>query len=266
MATVCWHLDELSGSSLTLRLYQPASGSIANGADGDAMTESGDGLFSATVVESLTGWHKAYADRSSVAVATGWVNMSEASPVVNEALCPTVVDMQAAVAAALVAYNGPTKAELDAAQASIEASIGASAGEVTSISEAALQQLANNGVHFTQPLGQGNKVTIVCGMDYDHDDSRALNWTDAHSAWPVLSGATITVEVKRRDGNISRTFIGSVVTATGETKQIRLQLTAAETSTLEPGGYSYGIKATLSSGTIVDLVGPRKTWEVTTLA
>lgn len=86
METVRWHLDELSGSTLTLRLYPRTSGSIANGAGGDVMTESGDGLFSATVAESLTGWHKAYADRSSAPVATGWVNMSDASPVVDEAV------------------------------------------------------------------------------------------------------------------------------------------------------------------------------------
>src|SRR5688572_14820279 len=93
MATVRWHLDELTGSTLTLRLYPLTSGSIANGASGDAMTESGDGLFSATVAESLTGWHKAYADEAGVPVATAWVNMSDANPVVNEA----VVDATALV-------------------------------------------------------------------------------------------------------------------------------------------------------------------------
>lgn len=83
MATVKWHLDELTGETLTLRLYPLGSGTIAN-TGGDAMTESGDGLFSATVGETLTGWHKTYADRSSVPVATGFVNMSDASPVVVE--------------------------------------------------------------------------------------------------------------------------------------------------------------------------------------
>lgn len=86
MATVRWHLDELSGSTLTLRLYPLTSGSIANGVGGDAMTESGDGLFSATVAESLSGWHAAYADRSGVPVAKGWVNMDSATPVVVETI------------------------------------------------------------------------------------------------------------------------------------------------------------------------------------
>lgn len=97
MATVRWHLDELTGSTLTLRLYPLTSGSIANGASGDAMTESGDGLFTATVAESLTGWHKAYADRSGVPVATGWVNMSDASLVVNEAVAATSAPTQVVI-------------------------------------------------------------------------------------------------------------------------------------------------------------------------
>lgn len=74
MATVNWHLDELTGSTLTLRLYPLGSGTIAN-AGGDVMSEAGDGLFSATVAETLTGWHKAYADRSGVPVAEDYVQM-----------------------------------------------------------------------------------------------------------------------------------------------------------------------------------------------
>ena len=86
MATVRWHIDALSGSTLTLRLYPQASGSIANGAGGDAMTEAGDGLFTATVAETLTGWHKASADKSGSPVWEGWVDMSAASPVVVETI------------------------------------------------------------------------------------------------------------------------------------------------------------------------------------
>lgn len=85
MATVRWHLDELSGATLTLRLYPLTSGTIAN-TGGDAMTESGAGLFAATVSESLNGWHKAYADEAGEVSASGFVNMSDASPVVVESV------------------------------------------------------------------------------------------------------------------------------------------------------------------------------------
>lgn len=90
MPNVSWHLDEFSGSTLTLRLYPLGSGSIAN-TGGDAMTESGDGLFVANVAEDLVGWHKAYADRSGAPVATGWVDMTNGQQVVNEA----VIDLSA---------------------------------------------------------------------------------------------------------------------------------------------------------------------------
>jgi hypothetical protein len=84
MATVRWHLDELTGETLTLRLYSPTSGTIAN-TGGDVMTEAGDGLFSATVGETLTGWYKAYADDDGGDVAaSGWINMSDANPIVVE--------------------------------------------------------------------------------------------------------------------------------------------------------------------------------------
>lgn len=90
MANVYWHLDPLSGSTLTLRLYPLTSGTIAN-AGGDEMAESGDGLFVANVAEDLDGWHKAYADRNGAPVATGWVDMTNGQHVVNEA----VIDLSA---------------------------------------------------------------------------------------------------------------------------------------------------------------------------
>lgn len=89
--TVKWHLDELTGVTLTLRLQALGSGVTAN-TGGDGMTESGDGLFSATVAEDLTGWHKAYAEEAGEPVASGFVDMSEASPVVIENPTSTTVN------------------------------------------------------------------------------------------------------------------------------------------------------------------------------
>jgi hypothetical protein len=83
---VSWHLFELHGSTLSLFLYPPTTITIANGNGGDAMTETGNGMFKATVAESLTGWHKAYAIRAGVPVATAWVNMNDAAPVVVETI------------------------------------------------------------------------------------------------------------------------------------------------------------------------------------
>lgn len=88
MATVSWHRPELTGVTLSLFLKSPTSSTVAN-TGGDACTES-NGLFTATVAESLTGWYFAELRESPYAladvVATGWVNMSAASPVVVETI------------------------------------------------------------------------------------------------------------------------------------------------------------------------------------
>lgn len=89
MATVHWHRKELTGATLTLKLYPLTSSDIANGVSGDVMTEAG-GLFSATVEETLTGWHKAYAEVGGAIRADGWVNMDDPEPVVNEAVAGTL--------------------------------------------------------------------------------------------------------------------------------------------------------------------------------
>lgn len=85
MATVRWHRKELSGQTLTLLLVPLASDTTANGDGADTLTEGSNGSFTATVAESLTGWHMAYAHNASMQVrASGFVNMSDASPVVVE--------------------------------------------------------------------------------------------------------------------------------------------------------------------------------------
>lgn len=142
------------------------------------------------------------------------------------------------------------------------ATVGSDGDEVGSFSEAALQQLAANGINVNQPIGASQAVTIVAGMDYSHLDGRSLNWTDPSGNWPSLTGATITVEVRRKSENITKTFTGSVVSAT----QVRLQLTDTQTADFSIGEWTYGVKATLSGGNVVDLVGPKRRWEVATLA
>jgi len=140
VATVYWHHDELSGASLTLRLYPLTSGTLANGVSGDTMTEAGDGLFSVAVDEPLVGWHKAYAVEGGSIVASGFVDMSLAAPVVVEN----------------VAYDPPTKAELDEAVSGIA-------------TEAAAQVVAAIGsrsVTVTSSVLASGKVILVAGDTY----------------------------------------------------------------------------------------------------
>jgi hypothetical protein len=89
MATVRWHLDELTGATLVLRLVNLTTGAISNGAGDDELEEGSNGLRTASVEESLSGWHKAYADEGGEVSASGFVNMSEASPVVVETIAST---------------------------------------------------------------------------------------------------------------------------------------------------------------------------------
>lgn len=108
------------------------------------------------------------------------------------------------------------------------------------------------------PFTQTGAVHILTGNDYHASDSRDLNWTDGASAWPDLTGAAISLRISRTSGDTAyATFAGSVVTATGSSKKVRVQLTATNTATLTPGANYYAVQATLSSGRIVTLAhGP----------
>jgi hypothetical protein len=232
MASVILKSKALSGLTLTLQLYPLSSGTIAN-TGGDALTETTNGHFEATVAETLTGVYSAEVLNGSAVVYEGFVNMT---------YDPAYID-------------DPT--QLGPALDDIEATI-------TSFSAAALQQLQAAPIVVTQPLGPNAAVTITRGMDYNEDDNRAIVWTDSAAAWPVLTSATITVYVwgKSSQGRPLKVFSGSVKTATGGTKQVQLELTAAQTTGMAAGDWVYGVKAVLASGTTIDLIRPVHQWKV----
>lgn len=104
-------------------------------------------------------------------------------------------------------------------------------------------------------VGQHGDIEIVRGDDYSNSDSRAIDWTDADDTWPTLTSATVTAYFgKAVGGTVVFSKSGSVVTATGTGKKVRLELTAAETAALSLRSYSLAVVATLSSGRIVTLV------------
>ena len=103
-------------------------------------------------------------------------------------------------------------------------------------------------VTVTNPVAQSGNVTTYMGDDYNNTDGRALEWTQSSGdGWPTsLSGATIAVYIEDE-----ATFAGEVVTPTGDSKKIRLELTASETNSI-PGSengntYNFQIVATHSS-------------------
>lgn len=67
-----------TGLALTVELYPQGSDTIANGA-GDSLTEATNrkGLYTATVAETLSGWHTAHVKLSGAVIAAGDVFLTD---------------------------------------------------------------------------------------------------------------------------------------------------------------------------------------------
>lgn len=116
--------------------------------------------------------------------------------------------------------------------------------------DAAISSRAASGagvVTLISPVALGGDLSIVRGDDYNNTDGRALEWstTDA-STWPDLTGAAILFTAKNSSGG-TLVKAGIVVTPTGATKKVRVELTAAETGALVTGknAYAFDVQATL---------------------
>lgn len=111
-------------------------------------------------------------------------------------------------------------------------------------------------ITYTGPVATSGDVTIVHGDDYNNTDSRALEWSTTDTAtWPDLTAATITLTVKAHAGGAAElTKTGTVVTPTGATKKVRVELTAANTTSLALGSHKFDVQATLASGRIATLI------------
>lgn len=108
---------------------------------------------------------------------------------------------------------------------------------------------SGGSVTYTGPVAISDDATIVRGMDYYSADGRALEWsTTLEATWPTLTGATINFYSSLLDK------AGTVVTGTGATKKVRVELSAAETLAATLGTAAFKVVATLSNGHKVDLV------------
>lgn len=114
-------------------------------------------------------------------------------------------------------------------------------------------RMATGGaVTYAGPVATAGLVSLVKGDDYDQDESRALNWTTTDaSTWPTLTGATVTLTLRTGTKVLSKA--GSVVTGTGASKHVRVELTNAETSTLQVGKGEFDLAAVLSNSRRVTL-------------
>jgi hypothetical protein len=110
-------------------------------------------------------------------------------------------------------------------------------------------------------LDNGQYLILVRGDDYNIASGQALEWTDPRGNWPTLTSATITLTIRAKEddgsgGDVVLTQAGSVVTATGDDKQVRVEPLYAKTSLLEPGNkeFLFDVQAVLTGGERVTLI------------
>lgn len=191
----------------------------------------------------------------------------------------TAANVRTQADAALADYDGPTKAELDAAESNIRGADGDTlktiSDQVDGISAASIaaavwnrltsaltttgsigawllseiaatrnrvNALSASIVTVTSPVALSGDVEIVQGDDYSATDGRSLLWRDSGGTWLNLTGATVTVAIG------SWTKAGTVLDAGTSAQGVQLQLTAAETAALDVGRMACGVRATGAVG------------------
>ena len=167
-------LPFFSGQTLTLELYPSGSSAIANGA-GDSLTET-DGLFAATVTESLTGWHVAVIKSGSTVIYTESVKLGASTVVID-----------------------PT-AQLSAEIAAIEGG-GGSVTYVNPLSAGDVQR--SEGTAITAYVDEVSPITISAV-------------TDAAGVAVDLSALTIAVHIEDQYRQVVETIADADIDITGD--------------------------------------------------
>lgn len=100
------------------------------------------------------------------------------------------------------------------------------------------------------PVAATGESTIYRGDAYASADSRQLPWTITNaSSYPDLTGATITLYATNTANKSAHfTASGSVVTPTGSTRAVLVQLTSEQTIALLDGEYAYSVVAVPTTG------------------
>ena len=112
---------------------------------------------------------------------------------------------------------------------------------------AALGKIGNGRITTVSPVSQSGSISLIRGDDYSAGDGRALEWVDASSVWPELSGVvTFTCDKVQATGEI--------ITATGSNKKIQFELTAAQTIQLNSLSTKFSVKMVQGDGETITLV------------
>lgn len=229
----------VSGWELTLELYPLAGGAIVNGAGGDAFTqpdaETQPYFYTAAVTHSLSGWHWAMVKRGTPVILQELVRLDGGDLVLGEYL-----------------------AHLDVPVSQV------SEGILPALTAALAQLVPNPAAVVVSMPGVVNgrlNYPLIVGDSYLAAHGRALTFSS--SAWPDLTGAAVQL-LARKPGKGTQptiTITGSVATPSGPAV-VRFEPTAADTAQYVPGQYRFGVKATLSDGTVATLIDPETLLDV----
>lgn len=108
-------------------------------------------------------------------------------------------------------------------------------------------RLATNTIIATTPiLDAGGNIRLLVGDDYYAADGQSLDWTN--TAWPTLTGGTITLRVKIT--NTTLTFTGSVTSP----QVARIELSRAQIDTIGTGTWRSKLECTLANGHVFTLL------------
>jgi len=108
----------------------------------------------------------------------------------------------------------------------------------------------------TVPIAVNGTISLMQSTDYAASETRSLDWTTSNAGtWPDLTTATILF-VAKPQASVTRpgfSISGSVVTPSGATKHVRVEIPAAVTAAVSAGTYDYQVRATFTNTHVVPL-------------
>lgn len=135
---------------------------------------------------------------------------------------------------------------------------------VGSFNSAALNELATSEIEAVGVLTPGGGIKVIQGDDYIRDqitltELTSEDWPDLSPAGTVVSLEAIHVDDDQDTPALSTIEItGTIVVATGSTKQIKFNSMTRMVTNIPIGTYNYHVRAKFASGTIETLrYGPR---------
>jgi hypothetical protein len=157
-------------------------------------------------------------------------NVLNASALATDA----VTEIRSAILTAMYVDGETNKIKVNADNSVNSTGGGGSGGTVTGFSAEALAQLAPT-ITVVQPLvtinsttGLPMRIEIVQGADYNSTDGTSISLTMT-GTFPAWTGATAYLDI---DCGTTLSVTGSITTATGSTRVITFNLTAAQTALL----------------------------------